>query len=374
MKCGKQVSERIVWIDNLKSFAIFLLFWGHCCGCFNFGNLFIVAWHMPLFVFASGYTSPGLRYKIQSWQDVHKYIIKISQRLAIPCILYLFASMAVGYAVQGRGGRFLVALLFESLSLLLFYMIYKNKIKGLIRTILLYFVILSCFIFTPIWYLPFMIEVLITFAVIQCVVHKYFGGKLHTFVLLYFVAMMIIPSPFHASAEFALIFIIAMLFSLKNEQLNSIYEKIGLWGLIICLIIVMTIGCFAFVTYQSFNHQFYLSWWYSLIKDGDYTTFLLRQVTIICLVPSISLIVILLSGKYNWFSRYGSLTLGLYPLNCIYVVLFGYLFNAYEIYNADNTQWWIVILYMLTVLFSSIITVELFCRFRFTRFAYLGTK
>ena len=219
-----------------------------------------------------------------------------------------------------------------------------------------------------------MIEVLITFAVIQCVVHKYFGGRLLTFVLLYFVAMMIIPSPFHATAEFALIFIIAMLFSYNIERLLVIYEKIGIWGLIISLLIVMTIGCLAFASYQSFDHQFYLSWWYSLIKDGDYTTFFFRQVTIICLVPSISLIVILLSGKYNWFSRYGSLTLGLYPLNCIYVVLFGYLFNAYEIYNTDHTQWWFVLLYMISVLLSSIITVEIFCRFRFTRFAYLGTK
>ena len=103
MKYETQVSQRIPWIDNLKSFAIFLLFRGHCCGCFDFGNLFIVAWHMPLFVFASGYTSLGLKNKIQSWQDVHQYILKLSLRLAVPCILYVFSSMAVGYATQGRG-------------------------------------------------------------------------------------------------------------------------------------------------------------------------------------------------------------------------------------------------------------------------------
>ena len=374
MKYETQVSQRISWIDNLKSFAIFLLFWGHCCGCFDFGNLFIVAWHMPLFVFASGYTSLGLKNKIQSWQDVHQYILKLSLRLAVPCILYVFSSMAVGYATQGRGGRFLIVILLGSSSLLFSFLLYKNKINGIKRTILLYCIIPPCLLFTPIWYLPFMIEVLITFAVIQCVVYKYLGNSWVAFVSLYYVAMMIIPSPFHATAEFVVIFLIAMLLSYKENELKSIYKRVGKPRLIISMFIIMALGFWAFISYESLNHQFYLSWWYSLLKDGDYTTYLLRQVTIICFVPSISFFVILFTRRYNWFSRYGSLTLGLYPLNCIYVVLFGKIFNAYEIYNTDHSQWWIVILYMITVLFASIITVELFNRYRFTRFAFLGVK
>lgn len=184
--------------------------------------------------------------------------------------------------------------------------------------------------------------------------------------------MMIIPSPFHATAEFVVIFLIAMLLSYKENELKSLYKKVRKPWLIITTLLIMALGFWAFVSYKSLNHQFYLSWWYSLLKDGDYTTYLLRQVTIICFVPSISFFVILFSGRYNWFSRYGSLTLGLYPLNCIYVVLFGKIFNAYEIYNTDHSQWWIVILYMLSVLFASIITIELFNRYRFTRFAFLG--
>lgn len=39
-------------------------------------------------------------------------------------------------------------------------------------------------LFTPIWYLPFMIEVLVTFAVIQCVVYKYLGNSWVAFVSL----------------------------------------------------------------------------------------------------------------------------------------------------------------------------------------------
>lgn len=65
---AKHEIMRITWLDKLKSFAIFFLFWAHCCGCLTSSlNLFFVAWHMPLFVFASGYTSVGLRDKIRDW-------------------------------------------------------------------------------------------------------------------------------------------------------------------------------------------------------------------------------------------------------------------------------------------------------------------
>lgn len=55
------MKSRIVYIDFLKAFAIFLVIWGHIIGswgyaCINvFTHDFIYSFHMPLFAIISGY-------------------------------------------------------------------------------------------------------------------------------------------------------------------------------------------------------------------------------------------------------------------------------------------------------------------------------
>lgn len=60
-------TERLLWIDLLKSFAIFLVLWGHCIQHFTFDGftdnsiyLWIYSFHMPLFMMLSGWFASHL--------------------------------------------------------------------------------------------------------------------------------------------------------------------------------------------------------------------------------------------------------------------------------------------------------------------------
>lgn len=187
-------------------------------------------------------------------------------------------------------------------------------------------------------------------------------------------AMSTIPSPFHATAEFALVFIVAMEAGYKSKQLQRIYHHIGFVGTSIVCLTMFIVGWISFKTYESTEHQFYLSWWYSLLGEGDLYTFPLRQITILMFVLVFVIIFSACLHRYNWFSRFGSLTLGLYPLNCIFVVVFKKVFDAENRYYSDSSLWWLVIAYMVSVLFFSIGTLQLLERFRFTRFCFLECK
>lgn len=367
-------TKRIVWIDNFKSFAIFLLFWGHCCGCMmsETFNLFIVAWHMPLFVFASGYMAVKLRGKIHSWGDVDAYIQKLALHIALPNMLFTCLAMAVGYGAGARWSRMLICLVGLTFFLLLGYLFYTEKIKD--GRWIKYALILVSFIFTPIWYLPFMIEVMIIFVVAQCVSYKYFHNNSWVFAFLFTAVMMVIPSPFHATAEFVIIFLVAMLVNYRKGLIEQIYSNIKWGGTLLICAAMGVVGWFTFKDYVSLDHQFYLSWWYSLIREGDWSTFPLRQLTILMFVPAIAAITALCSGKYNWFSRYGSLTLAMYALNCIFVVLFEKVLDPAAVYEADSAMWWYVILDMLAVLGSTLIVVELFNKSKYLRFCFFGEK
>ena len=192
------------------------------------------------------------------------------------------------------------------------------------------------------------------------------------FLLMFIFVMMVIPSPFHATSEFVLIFLVAMFANYKKVQLRKVYNRVKMPGLFVLCVVMFLIGWIAFKRYESLEHQFYLSWWYSLIQGGDWITFPLRQIAILMFVPVFVLTIIFCSKKYNWFSRYGSLTLGLYPLNCIFVVVYKEIFDACNLYTQDASLWWLVLVYMFAVLLSSVGLVEIFNRSKFTRFCFLG--
>lgn len=80
---------------------------------------------MPLFVFASGYTSTGLRNNIHDWHDVNLYIRKLALRIGLPNLLWTTLAMAVGYSFSHRWDRLgivlIVTLFILCLALFLFY-------------------------------------------------------------------------------------------------------------------------------------------------------------------------------------------------------------------------------------------------------------
>lgn len=97
------VKKRILWLDNLKLFAIFLMVLGHCLLAFHFPDydnnyqnslcMFIYSFHMPLFMVVSGYFSNKL---LKRQTEVKKRFIQ----LILPCISFTIICYAIGIFSQ----------------------------------------------------------------------------------------------------------------------------------------------------------------------------------------------------------------------------------------------------------------------------------
>lgn len=124
-------SNRLLWLDNLRGFSILLVVLGHCLQYlgedFNNNHLanFIYSFHMPLFMFISGYSS-NLRNK-----GIVETIKKRCKQLLIP---YFFWTVVVNFFLPGG----LIFVMFEAPAywflLLLFIIIIINSLSTIVST------------------------------------------------------------------------------------------------------------------------------------------------------------------------------------------------------------------------------------------------
>jgi len=241
--------NRLAWLDNLNAFSIFFLFWRHCCGCFTSDtfNMFCIAWRMPLFVFVSGYTSISLKNKIHNWTDVDAYIQKLAIRIGLPNLLFTTLSMATGYGLQHRWERMGISLMGTMFFLFVGYLFYSQRVKK--GRLIKYMLIVLSHVTTPMWYLPFIMDTKIAFVFSQLIAKKYFNNSVLVFLLVFIPIMMLFPSPFHATAEFAIIFLLALFAHGKHDYLLKIYHRVKLPGLLILFMICFAIGWLALSKY-----------------------------------------------------------------------------------------------------------------------------
>lgn len=93
------VKERILWLDSLKLFAIYLMVLGHCLLGYKYNGLensyqnslcmFIYSFHMPLFMVVSGYFSRKL---LEGKIEIKKRCVQ----LMLPCLSFLVICYANG--------------------------------------------------------------------------------------------------------------------------------------------------------------------------------------------------------------------------------------------------------------------------------------
>ena len=91
----KILSSRIPYIDALRGFAILLVIAGHVIqtlyGTDGLVFRYIYSFHMPLFVFLSGFVS----YKIETWKSVGKRFLQ----LIVPFFCYnVITFFSAGFA------------------------------------------------------------------------------------------------------------------------------------------------------------------------------------------------------------------------------------------------------------------------------------
>lgn len=367
-------NNRLAWLDNVKAFAILVLFWGHCCGfaCGEDICNFVVSWHMYLFVFVSGYTALSLKERINCWRDVDCYIQKMAKRIGIPNLVYTVLSMQTVYFCQGRITRGLIMTIGLSFILGISYMLYRDVLRSNLCKMVLYGIVVISFVTTPIWFLPFLMLTMITFVVTQCIIKQYGGGNKFLFNMLFLAVMYVLPSSFHATAEFALIFLIAMYLNKYSANLIVMYQRTNMKSRTLTLVLLGGIAYYCYKKYNVGASDFYWSWWYSLIQRGDFLTFPLRQVSSVIFVLLIVYATVRFSGEYNRFSKIGALTIALYPLNCIIVGISDNLFHPDHLYGENPEQWWIPCLNLFVNVTLSFLMVKYLEKNKFTRFSFLG--
>lgn len=157
------MNTRISYIDQLKGIAILLVVLGHVIGYNNcedsFLWRFIYSFHMPLFMFISGYVAQ-MTFRIEnfSWNEIFSFIIKKFRTLLLPMAAWgivipffflrstvenSFVDYLLNYIKMWGGGLWFFATLFF-LSILFFF--YRWIIKQIsIKSIFVDYVILSFF-------------------------------------------------------------------------------------------------------------------------------------------------------------------------------------------------------------------------------------
>ncbi len=153
-----EVKTRSIYFDSFKCFLIFMVIWGHLLTPFKSGNLymqacenFLYTFHMPLFVFISGYFSTI------DYSKVKKHVSRLIETYLVCQIISSFFT----YIISGTYSLFslinpyclywyLWCLIFWKAGLFLIFK-FKEKFDISISSILIILIIICLFI----GYLPF---------------------------------------------------------------------------------------------------------------------------------------------------------------------------------------------------------------------------
>ena len=155
------MQNRIDWIDKVKGFAIFLMVMGHVIA-WSFGSFddvkangdmellvlwrFIYSFHMPLFMFCSGY----LFYKTVDWFSFHNVSGLIWKRIQSLLIPYICAGFLI-YLLDGTAFKYwflwylFIFSVFTAIVFVAFKYVIRIKWQKQIITVLLLVISLGCF-------------------------------------------------------------------------------------------------------------------------------------------------------------------------------------------------------------------------------------
>lgn len=103
MELSKDKKERILWLDLLKAFAIFLVLWGHCIQHLLPTEAteepmyrFIYSFHMPLFMMLSGFFAASARL-----DNIIFVVTKKFRQLMLPVVTIVCTWLIVNYITKG---------------------------------------------------------------------------------------------------------------------------------------------------------------------------------------------------------------------------------------------------------------------------------
>lgn len=369
MYYNDRLNGRIAWIDALKMFAMLFVIFYHCKYIqspnligYNYLNLWIVSFNMPLFVFLSGLTSYKGLNALCSWKDFFNYIEKISKRIALPnvcfsCIVGFFLHSFVSYNL------FRASLNIGVFSFFFIIIVFKDKCKGVSRLynwiMLLPFVMNIVGVYSYFWFLAMLLFVLGGTAFSIVLVRKCNINYAWVAGCVAFLIMLLCGGNFNNTEEMIPYFLIGC-FCARKKYFEK-YDFKSKPSFPICVLLFF-IGVLLFLFY--YDHDFYRFHLMTLIKMGLFYEYFIR---VLCGLIFVFLFCLLFMRKYTEYgvlAKLGTNTLAFYMIHAqiIRVLRYNFLFE-----NDNWYMWFVAILIAFMIMLVSYFFILILQRWKISR-------
>lgn len=325
------VNQRIAWIDNVKAIAIACVIFGHFNGLlfshgrigFDYINLLIVVFNMPLFVMMSGYCNYHSLKRIEDTSSLLVYLKKTFLYIAVPCII----PCVLVYIIEGC--------------------------HGMVS-------------FTHYWFL-----VMLFVMQVACGFSFYISSKLHLekreLVAWGIFSLSMFVFRKYATSELFIYYLMGGLLKMQEHKKTAVFSVfknnfIILFACCVALCLFSIVG----------KYQFYNDTIFSLYHDAKIYIWFLRVIDASLFCYIIIALTKNSSSKYNFLSLLGSKTLGLY----IYTGLIIDICLRFKIKIIDDSiiSWLYALIISLVATVVSFVLVMLLESNKYSRFLFFGKK
>lgn len=351
--------NRIIWIDNAKCFAIFLVVLGHCT--FFFGeNLFMLeikkqlfSPNMHLFAFLSGLISYSKYRSINDLEDLKNHIRPLIHKIVIPNIaLSSVLSICSHYTNRYEEQYSIYINFFLLLCLVSIITIHNNekyltKFKSIINFLLLAFAILNiCGKLGNFWYLTYYFISSVVFSSVLAIGQSKAKLKFQTCIFISVVVLFLIDGfvPFGASSELTISFVLGLYASNLMLFTNMIKVK---YILLLCGVLLLILPLQEKIGYISFYELRFSK----MLSFQLFPIFILRQLYAICFILLTCMIFAKLSRHISMVSEYGRITMGIYTIHSFIIL------QTRGLYIYENNNWYVWFFVILSSVFLFMITV-----------------
>ena len=366
-------SERYIWLDNAKMFAMLCVIFGHSSSLVVNGMPgrllgLVVSFNMPLFVLLAGFTAERSFQRILSFSDLVDYIGKIYHRLLLPAV---FLSAINQIFVTSLFARRLW-LVFTVVAILEWFLekwknLLPDGISLSLRLLTFAFLIVASQSLNMFWFLNMLMKLQLSVAAGSFFI-SYFTSDAKRFLYVAAFSWALSFLVFDSwTFEMSFYFFVGLLLKRYWKQ-KTVLEIPVYWPM---LAVVVGIVLLRNVTV---NYGFYDYGLSRLIEMGLPLIYVCRLLVALALIFSILFCILKFSKRETWFSRMGQYSMAFYIVHALiletwlkpYVVA-----NQLFVFEPPiSTMFWLLVSIFLTMLSYGIILIS--ARYRITRTLIIG--
>lgn len=370
-----QYSNREAWIDNVKMVAMLFVILGHTPVMIHSSlpswlAIFVLSFHMPLFVVMTGYTSVRSIDAISDISSLGAYLLKITKRILVPCA---FFSAIMGIVMSSfkfaSGGELPLQKILVDIGIVIAYVIawYYRNISLKYGFYILCLVSIPLSFSSPFWFFNMIWSVCVCCALSSYITKAFnvriseWGGQF-LFALLAFVIALLVENISSKTSDFILFFIAGYLMKKYHYPVKNFKIVYSFLYLIAGLIIAVLLGRGLMDFWKMHFIQF--------TEQRIAHLYFLRVAASILICLFFIHITKFFSEDYSRFSFWGAQTLGLYMVHSMLVNMVERLKLSFDF---DDVFF---LLYSITavtlIIIFSMLIIKFFMKYKVTNELCLG--